>query len=200
MRISFSLLRAAILPLLIFARPMAVSASTQSDLEQEYLQVRKIALKDPRVQEAFARANDRLDAKILQIDPALKPIVDRQSRASAPVAVQAQPARIESHPFISSTPQGLEHIVTKGETLSSIAVHYKVKVSTLEKVNHITNDRRLQVGQKIVIPSGTSLETQPAAENREAKPKDNDAAASQEAQPKDDSGLGEMWDRVKNSF
>jgi len=36
---------------------MGGAAARGSDLEAEYLQVRKIALKDPRVQEAFAKAN-----------------------------------------------------------------------------------------------------------------------------------------------
>jgi LysM repeat protein len=189
MRKGFPFSLAATLFLTISARAMA--ASGQGGLEEEYSQVRKIALKDPKVQEAFARANERLDEKILQIDPALKSIVERRGRTASAVAMETPGRKSESHVAATAAPQGREHIVAKGETLSSIAVHYKVKVGALEKVNHITDDRKLQVGQKLVIPAGPDLETQPAAE------------ATPQAQPKDNGGsgsVGGMWDRLKSSL
>ena len=53
------------------------------DRAQEYEQVRKIALRDPKVREAFQRAEERLQAKIDELDPALK------SRPATPVAPRA---------------------------------------------------------------------------------------------------------------
>lgn len=44
------------------------------------------------------------------------------------------------------------HIVAKGETLTSIAKHYKITVGELLKVNKIENDRKLQIGQTLAIP------------------------------------------------
>jgi len=168
--------------------PIHAATSSQADLDREYSQVRKIALKDPRVQEAFAKANDRLDQKIIEIDPSLKPIVERHAKAAqapTPVAVQTKIPKTESHPSASVPPGGREHVVAKGDTLSSIAAHYKVKVAGLEKINHITDDRKLQVGQKLVIPASESIETQPASESE------------QETPPKESGGL---WDRVKSSL
>ncbi len=170
---SLSLAAALLLPL-----SATLFAAGDTGLEQEYLQVRKIALKDPKVQEAFAKANERLNEKILQIDPSLKPVVDRQPRAAAPV------------PFASPRPGTTYHMVVKGETLSSIAAHYKVKVAALEKLNHITDDRKLQVGQKLIIPTGassaatTSLESRPAAESPTPKPAES----------------GSLLDRLKSSL
>ena len=190
MRKGFSFLLAAILLLAVSVCSRA--ASTQGDLDQEYSQVRKIAFKDPKVQEAFAKANERLDEKIMEIDPALKPIVEKHAHAATPAAVETQPAKSWAHPAASATAQGREHIVAKGETLSSIAAHYKVKVATLEKVNRVTDDRKLQVGQKLVIPAPESIETQPAAENQDAQPKANGGS---------DNGNGSgLWDRLKSSF
>ena len=127
-----------------------------SDLEQEYVQVRRIALKDPRVKEAFEKAGERLDEKIIEIDPALKPIVERE-HAKAPLP---RPAVIEHH--VSNTPapdvQGAEHVITKGDTLSSIASHYKVSVASLKTANHITDERKLRIGQKLVIPGPANPE------------------------------------------
>jgi phosphomevalonate kinase len=164
--------------LLAFSLP-----SMASDLEQEYAQVRKIALKDPKVQEAFERADERLDEKILQIDPALKPVVDREKRKSAAAPAEAQGVKVKHHAAASPTPgarQG-EHVVAKGETLSSIAAQYKVTVSALEKTNHITDERKLKVGQKLVIPGAGGGE----------------AHQSTEAKPEEDGG---MWERLKNSL
>jgi hypothetical protein len=191
MRKGLSVLAASITIVVLSLRSMA---ATQGSLDQEYLQVRRIALKDPKVREAFAKANERLDEKILQIDPSLKPIVaNRAATAAAPFPpVQTQSPRIASRPAASPAPDGREHIVTKGETLSSIAAHYKVKVATLEKVNHITNDRKLQIGQKLVIPEAGTIETQRAAESPdpEPQPKENDSTG----------GAGALWDRLKSSL
>lgn len=51
---------------------------------------------------------------------------------------------------------GNAHVVTKGETLTSIAKAHKVGVQDLQKFNHIENDRALQIGQTIMIPSAGS--------------------------------------------
>lgn len=52
---------------------------------------------------------------------------------------------------------GNSHVVSKGETLTSIAKHYKITVGELLKVNKIENDRMLQIGQTLVIPTPTPL-------------------------------------------
>jgi len=47
---------------------------------------------------------------------------------------------------------GNSHVVAKGETLTSIAKMHKVSVEELQRFNHIENDRKLQIGQTIMIP------------------------------------------------
>jgi hypothetical protein len=47
---------------------------------------------------------------------------------------------------------GSSHVVTRGETLTSIAKQYKVGVEELQKFNHIEDGRKLQAGQTIMIP------------------------------------------------
>ena len=51
----------------------------------------EVALKDPKVREAYQKAAERLDDKILEIDPTLKPIVDRE-RTRQPFYPEAEPA------------------------------------------------------------------------------------------------------------
>ncbi len=61
-------------------------------------------------------------------------------------------------PELSPRPaNGNSHVVARGETLTSIAKMYNVSVSELQRNNHIENDRKLQIGQTIMIPaSGTA--------------------------------------------
>ena len=62
---------------------------------------------------------------------------------------------------------GNEHIVARGETLTSIAKQYKVTVDDLQRVNHIEDGRRLQAGQTITIPTGP---VQPGSPSPSASP------------------------------
>ncbi len=45
------------------------------------------------------------------------------------------------------------HVVARGETLTSIARQHHVTIDELQKLNHIENDRNLQIGQTLVLPS-----------------------------------------------
>ena len=110
-----------------------------SDLAEEYNQVRKIALKDPKVRAAFRKANDELDRRIIEIDPSLKPFVERQRGTRK--AVQSK--KVDAKAI---------HVVAKGETLTSIARHYRLGVDRLLQANRISKQAPLQVGQRLVIP------------------------------------------------
>ena len=63
------------------------------------------------------------------------------------------PAPATSASGSSTPPSGNAHVVAKGETLTSIAKTHKVGVSELQKFNQIANDRALQIGQTIMIPT-----------------------------------------------
>lgn len=52
------------------------------------------------------------------------------------------------------TPTPFVHTVQQGETLQGIAFDYGVSVDALQKVNGIDNPLLLQVGQRLVIPTG----------------------------------------------
>lgn len=172
----------ATLLLLALIQSAATATGTNTSLEQEYAQVRKIAMKDPKVQEAFRKANERLNDRILEIDPGLKQVVLQHE--STPTVTGTQPVALEYRPATSPTTEGRHHIVAKGETLSTIAAHYKVKVSVLEKVNHITDDRKLQVGQNLEIPSNEAAQPEASPDSAGTQPKDN----------------GDLWDRLKNNL
>lgn len=60
----------------------------------------------------------------------------------------------------AATPAGLVHVVAKGDNLTKIAKRYNVSVADLLKVNRIEDERKLQIGQALVIPA--NLKSAPA--------------------------------------
>ena len=54
------------------------------------------------------------------------------------------------------------HVVEKGETLTSIARMHKVSISELQKLNHIEDDRKLQIGQTLILPGGRTPSPSPS--------------------------------------
>ena len=68
--------------------------------------------------------------------------------ATAPLVPPAATAT----PTITPTP--VVHVVQEGETLLSIAFDYGVSVQTLQTANGIENPQLLQVGQRLIVPTG----------------------------------------------
>lgn len=62
-------------------------------------------------------------------------------------------------PAAAKTTEAYEHVVAKGDTLSSIAQAYndqyklKLTVDSIRKANQLGKDAHLKVGQKLVIPA-----------------------------------------------
>jgi membrane-bound lytic murein transglycosylase D len=56
----------------------------------------------------------------------------------------------------------VEHFVARGETLSGIALRYRVSQSMLMASNPKAKSRRLRIGQRIVVPTGGALSTRVA--------------------------------------
>ena len=153
MTISRSFLTLSFLAALFPATLHAASA----DLQAEYAQVRKIALRDPGVRAAYAKADAKLNAKILDIDPSLKPIVEKggAGTASAPMAKSAAPkkAGVKKPLQGAAMVSGSSYVVAKGDTLTSIAARYRVTAADLKSANGIVDERKLRIGQTLRIPA-----------------------------------------------
>jgi LysM repeat protein len=95
---------------------------------------------------------DALSRQILKLEQQVSAI-----RPGVMIGETPAPATTEA----AKSPQaGNSHVVAKGETLTSIAKMHKVTVEELQKFNHIENDRKLQIGQTIMIP-GPSTPSSP---------------------------------------
>ena len=95
---------------------------------------------------------DALSQQILKLEQqisAIRPGVIIGETTPAPAAATA--STTASTPVAPAS--GNAHVVAKGETLTSIAKAHKVGVSELQKFNRIENDRALQIGQTIMIPT-----------------------------------------------
>jgi membrane-bound lytic murein transglycosylase D len=54
----------------------------------------------------------------------------------------------------------LEHTVVRGETLTHIALRYGVSVDDIRATNPIIRPRRMQIGQRVVVPKAPSVRSQ----------------------------------------
>ncbi len=76
-------------------------------------------------------------------------------RAEAPRETDREPPSRVNELCIGPTLPGTNrlHVVLAGETLSEIAVHYRVLVSELHALNSILDPDRIEVGQRLFLPS-----------------------------------------------
>jgi LysM repeat protein len=103
---------------------------------------------------------DTLSQQIQKLEQSLtgtKPVV-AATDTPAPSAPAVPAASAVAVNDLAHLPPGSGHTVARGETLTSIAKMHKVTIEELQKTNHITDDRKLQIGQTLVIPvpSGAS--------------------------------------------
>jgi LysM repeat protein len=91
---------------------------------------------------------DALSQQILKLQQEISP-----SKGAGAVIEKATPLPSISAEVATHTENGgATHVVTRGETLTSIAKMHKVGIEDLQKFNHIENDRKLQIGQTLMLP------------------------------------------------
>ena len=137
------------LSLLVFA--VVISGETRS---QTFATGEKASAQLETLTKKIDEQNMKIDALSQQI---LK--LEQQISAIRPGVIIGEPTPSPAAPSAAAAstpaaaPSGNAHVVTKGETLTSIAKAHKVGVSELQKFNRIENDRALQIGQTIMIPT-----------------------------------------------
>lgn len=95
---------------------------------------------------------DALSQELLKVEQHLanqRPGVIIGEPTPAATTAPAQPPQAAP----SGSAAGNSHTIAKGETLTSIAKMHHVPIDELQKANHIENDRKLQVGQTLIIPA-----------------------------------------------
>ena len=116
--------------------------------------------KSEKMLEALSKKIDEQNAKIDTLSQQILKLEQQISKNTRPgVIIGETPSPSPAASTAASTEaakptqqSGNSHVVAKGETLTSIAKMHKVTVEELQKFNHIENDRKLQIGQTIMIP------------------------------------------------
>jgi LysM repeat protein len=126
--------------------------------------------KSEKMLEALSKKIDEQNAKIDTLSQQILKLEQQISKMRPGVMIGETPSPSPTAPTSASTEapkptqqSGNSHVVAKGETLTSIAKMHRVTVEELQKFNHIENDRKLQIGQTIMIPptSASSPSTSP---------------------------------------
>jgi LysM repeat protein len=92
------------------------------------------------------------------------PTTSVEAPKPAPDAAPEAPKN-EAVPKAEVVAGGPKHAVAKGETLTSIAKHYNISIADLKNANKIENERKLQIGQILTIPTAKAPETADKKEN-----------------------------------
>jgi LysM repeat protein len=101
--------------------------------------------------------------KTNEVPPAPAPSTSAGAPKSAPETATEAP-KAEAIPKAEAVP-GTKHVVTKGETLTSIAKHYNISIADLKNANKIDNERKLQIGQILSVPTAKTPEPTDKKEN-----------------------------------
>jgi LysM repeat protein len=132
-----------------------------------------IARKNKLSKADLASANNLKPGSILhQGQKLILPSKQAPAAASAPVAAQAKAN--EAVPAEKVAAESTKHVVKPGETLGGIARKYGVKQGEIAVANNITDPRKIQPGQELVIPARSTSTTGKAA--RGAKPSTSETA------------------------
>jgi len=157
----------ALLSLALLSLPIGLQAAP-TNRSSDYQAVRRIALRDPKVRAAYDAADRKLADRIVEIDPTLKGYTPGNSEA-APKARESSARSAKPAAPRKTASASITHVVAKNETLGGIATRYGVTVDTLKSANRIRDERKLAVGQKLVVPGGR-VQRQPLASRTEPKP------------------------------
>lgn len=106
--------------------------------------------------DALTKKIDLQNAKIDALSQQILKLEQRVSAIRPGVMIGETPAPATTEAPKPPPQTGNSHVVAKGETLTSIAKMHHVSVEELQRFNHIENDRKLQIGQTIMIPTSTT--------------------------------------------
>ena len=109
----------------------------------------------------LAAANKLSADAILHIGQKLI-IPAKAAPAGPPASPGAAQRPAESAPAEKASAEAVRHQVKTGETLGEIARRYGVKVGDVAEANNITDPRRIQPGQELVIPAKSARQAKGA--------------------------------------
>jgi LysM repeat protein len=115
-----------------------------------------VAKRNQLPQADLAAANNLKASAVLH--PGQKLIIPSRPTKAGAAAPEAAPAEQAAAPAPAAAASGesAKHVVKPGETLGAIARKYGVKQGDIAVANNITDPRKIQPGQELVIPAKSS--------------------------------------------
>jgi LysM repeat protein len=111
--------------------------------------------------DALSKKIDLQNAKIDALSQQILKLEQQVSAIKPGVMIGETPAPVTTEAPKPSPQTGNSHVVAKGETLTSIAKMHKVSVEELKKFNRIEDERKLQIGQTIMVPTPSASSPTP---------------------------------------
>jgi len=136
---------------LAVAAPISSATHAQDGVTAEVKVLRQIVDQQARQIETLTAQVARLNAKIEGHAEAAPAATDRTTPAAGDNAEFAVPAARAVAPH----PPANVHIVVKGESLEKIAKSHGTTTAELQKFNRITDPKKLQIGQQLLLPPPT---------------------------------------------
>lgn len=139
--------RLFLLPLLAIFAGLAISGAPAQSPPNDAAAISALT---KRIEEQNVKI-DALSQQILKLQQTVAELSPHVAAASSASSSASTARETTSAPVAAGN--GPTHVVTRGETLTSIAHRYKVGIDDLRKLNRIEDDRKLQTGQTLVIPT-----------------------------------------------
>ncbi len=139
---------------LVAAAMLASSAHAQDSVQAELKALRQLVELQSKQIEVLSAQVARLNAQLDQrADPA------SPGAGTAP-ASHAQPGEATEFAIpaarpVPAAPPGNVHVVVKGDSLDKIAKLHGTTVLDLQKLNRISDPKKLQIGQQLILPPST---------------------------------------------
>lgn len=148
------------------AAPLPAAAQTLHTVQADETYY-SIARKHGVTVDEIARANPNVNPEKLQ--PGMQLVIrPGKAEVAAPPSPSSSGQASDHAPPAASPPvktaDKSTHVVQPGESLSVIAQRHRVPMSALQSANHITDPNDLKAGQKLVIPDGRFVATQPRSD------------------------------------
>jgi len=102
-----------------------------------------------------------LSAQVARLNAQLDQRADSTtSSAGTAAASHAQPGETTEFAIpaarpVTPAPAGNVHVVVKGDSLDKIAKTHGTTVQDLQRLNHISDPKKLQIGQQLLLPPTT---------------------------------------------
>ena len=148
---SFRVLFQRVVATIAVAMPSSSALLAQDNLAGEVKALRQIVEQQAKQIDTLAAQIARLNARIEAHPEATPPAAER----TAPAAPDNTEFAIPAARPVAPHPPANVHIVVKGESLEKIAKSHGTTVPELQKINRISDPKKLQIGQQLLLPPPT---------------------------------------------